>query len=106
MWWHLINVYNVIKNKSAVNRRTFLFKMNIRQITIPTIGQRVKILDTSSVKPIIIGKVGTICKINTFSIGIHFDKFIHGHNCEKTCPMGHGWFVPKSDFETGMVVWE
>lgn len=61
---------------------------------VPTfkVGDRVKV-NSDSFKPSIIGKIGTIRRINDSgtNVGIEFDENINGHALGGICNWGHGW---------------
>lgn len=43
-----------------------------------------------------IGSLGIVCrewKSGTDTLGVRWDDYVEGNNCNGTCEQGHGWFV-------------
>lgn len=57
------------------------------------------------------GDMGTVCNISSSSIhpiGVQWDRSVSGHNCDKCCTTGYGWYVHPTDIalQDDSVEWE
>ena len=61
------------------------------------LGDKVRIMPgtTYANSPIMEGWLGTVCNVLTSSneIGVYFEDFIRGHDCDGNCEYGHGWYI-------------
>lgn len=48
---------------------------------------------------ICVGSTGTVCRVGTGRIGIGWDEYVGGHDCQGYCTDGHGWWVDIGDIE-------
>lgn len=40
------------------------------------------------------GMTGTVCRAgNKYSVGVCWDDYVKGHDCDGLCEMGHGWYI-------------
>ena len=58
------------------------------------IGDRVACIKEFEDRKETLNCYGTVIAIdsNFCRIGVHFDNHIKGHDCNRECPEGHGWF--------------
>lgn len=46
------------------------------------------------------GMTGTVCRAGRrYSVGVCWDEYVVGHDCDGCCEMGHGWYVKCEDIE-------
>lgn len=67
-----------------------------------TIGDRVEaVRDHLSLNQnITSGMTGTVCRAGRqYSVGVCWDEYVEGHDCDGFCEMGHGWYVKCEDIE-------
>lgn len=62
------------------------------------IGDRVECVQNgaSGNDNILCHMTGTVCFVDRYEfppIGVRWDEYVCGHNCQNHCEYGHGWFV-------------
>ena len=61
------------------------------------VGDRVRLIENDpEANGLVAGMEGTICRIDDvpeLPIGVYFDNFTGGHDCEGRSKDRHGWFV-------------
>lgn len=61
------------------------------------VGDRVRLkIDVSDSSLLKKGRVGVVCDLDDYLVGVAFDNFTEGHNCDNTAPSGTGWYVDVS----------
>ena len=65
------------------------------------LGDKVRIMPGTKYanSPIMEGWLGTVCNVSTSSneIGVYFEDFIKGHDCDGNCEYGHGWYINNNE---------
>lgn len=68
------------------------------------IGDRVRCVaynpdGNDNIVPDTMGTIVCCLRYGTRKIGVCWDEFIHGHNCDGECKNGYGWYVGENDVE-------
>lgn len=67
--------------------------------TMFEVGDRVRYVKDITVKPTLIGEVGTVIVNSGDSIAVEFDNDIRGHSCGGRTKQFHGWWCHPSELE-------